>query len=109
MHGSGILSVVCSSRCSNDGGIIIIIVITITIITISVRYLVLSHRQYGPWGTPENPKRVPSTNGQRQVGVVDPDDDTLIHWHLLDEGDPPVQIIPGGEFYVLQPVEAPYW
>lgn len=55
-----------------------------------------------PWGTEENPVEVPSTFAERIVGVPDPDDDSLVWWGLIEDGQPPKQVIEGGEFFVLK-------
>ena len=46
--------------------------------------------------------RVTSTLASRIVGATDGDDDSIIHWGLVEEGKPPVRI--GEEFFVLQRV-----
>lgn len=55
-----------------------------------------------PFGTEENPVVVPSEFGERIVGVSDPDDDSLVWWGVIEDGQPPKQIIEGGEFFVLK-------
>ncbi|KAI3435026.1 hypothetical protein D9Q98_003078 [Chlorella vulgaris] len=55
-----------------------------------------------PFGTEENPVVVPSEYGERIVGVNDPDDDSLVWWGVIEDGQPPKQIIEGGEFFVLK-------
>ncbi|KAL4425162.1 hypothetical protein ABPG75_009178 [Micractinium tetrahymenae] len=55
-----------------------------------------------PFGTEDNPVVVPSEFGERIVGVADPDDDSLVWWGVIEEGQPPKQIIEGGEFFVLK-------
>ena len=46
--------------------------------------------------------RVTSTLASRIVGATDGDDDSIIHWGLVEEGRPPVRI--GEEFFVLHRV-----
>ena len=36
------------------------------------------------------------------IGSADPDDDSLVWWGIIEEGQPPKQIIDGGEFFVLK-------
>jgi cytochrome c oxidase subunit 5b len=36
------------------------------------------------------------------VACADPDDDSLVWWGLIEEGDPPKQIIENGEYFVLK-------
>jgi len=55
-----------------------------------------------PLGTKANPVQVTSTLASRIVGATDVDDDSIIHWGLVEEGKPPVQI--GEEFFVLSRV-----
>ena len=55
-----------------------------------------------PPGTPERPVEVTSVFSERIVGVTDPHDDSEVTWGLIKEGDPPRQIVPGGEFFVLK-------
>lgn len=55
-----------------------------------------------PFGTVEAPVVVPSIFSHRVVGVPDPDDDSLVWWGLIEEGDPPKQIIENGEYFVLK-------
>lgn len=57
-----------------------------------------------PFGTEENPVVVPSEFNERIVGCADPDDDSLVWWAIIEEGQPPKQIIEGGEFFVLKRV-----
>ncbi|PRW33809.1 mitochondrial cytochrome c oxidase subunit 13 kD [Chlorella sorokiniana] len=59
-----------------------------------------------PFGTEENPVVVPSEFTERIVGVSDPDDDSLVWWGVIEDGQPPKQIIEGGEFFVLKRVPA---
>ncbi len=36
------------------------------------------------------------------VGMrADPDDDSLVWWGIIEAGEPPKQIIEGGEYFVL--------
>ena len=55
-----------------------------------------------PFGTETNPVEVPSEHESRIVGVPDPDDDSIVWWGLIEAGQPPKQIIEGGEFFVLK-------
>lgn len=55
-----------------------------------------------PFGTEENPVVVPSEFSERIVGCADPDDDSLVWWAIIEEGQPPKQIIEGGEYFVLK-------
>lgn len=55
-----------------------------------------------PWGTEDNPVQVPSEYDSRIVGVPDPDDDSLVWWSIIEEAQPPKQIIEGGEYFVLK-------
>lgn len=54
------------------------------------------------WGTEANPVVVPSEYEERIVGVPDPDDDSLVWWAVIEDGQPPKQIVEGGEFFVLK-------
>ena len=54
-----------------------------------------------PFGTAESPVLVTSDFPERIVGVTDPEDDTIIVWDIIKEGEPPKQIVEGGEFFVL--------
>lgn len=45
------------------------------------------------------------TAGERIIGVTDPDDDTLVIWGIIREGEPPKQLVAGGEFFTLKRVE----
>lgn len=58
------------------------------------------------FGTAESPIVVPSVERDRIIGVTDPEDDGLVIWGILTEGDPPRQLVEGGEYYVLQRVES---
>jgi cytochrome c oxidase subunit 5b len=58
-----------------------------------------------PWGTEDSPVQVTSTVAERIVGVPDPDDDSLVWWGVIKDGEPPKQIIEGGEFFVLKKIE----
>jgi cytochrome c oxidase subunit 5b len=57
------------------------------------------------FGTEDNPIVVPSLLPERIIGVTDPEDDTLVIWGIVREGDPPKQLVAGGEFFSLQRVE----
>ena len=59
-------------------------------------------RLQAPFGTADNPVVVPSIEPSRIVGVPDPDDDSLVWWAMIEEGDGPRQIIEGGEYFVLK-------
>jgi cytochrome c oxidase subunit 5b len=48
---------------------------------------------------------VPSTLPERIIGVTDPHDDTMVIWGVLKDGEPPRQLVAGGEFFVVQKVE----
>uniref|UniRef100_A0A6U0WT60 Uncharacterized protein n=1 Tax=Polytomella parva TaxID=51329 RepID=A0A6U0WT60_9CHLO len=56
-------------------------------------------------GTPEDPIVVPSLEGQRIIGVTDPEDDTIVVWGLVGENDPPRQLIEGGDYFVCKKVD----
>lgn len=60
------------------------------------------HRLESPWGTEESPVAVASAFTERVVGVPDPYDDSIIWWGTIKEGEPPRQIVEGGEFFVLK-------
>ncbi|KAG2443891.1 hypothetical protein HXX76_002231 [Chlamydomonas incerta] len=57
------------------------------------------------FGTEEDPIIVPSLEAERIIGVTDPEDETLVVWGILKEGEPPRQFVENGEFYVLKSVE----
>ena len=57
------------------------------------------------FGTEDNPIVVPSLLAERIIGVTDPDDDTLVIWGIVREGEPPKQLVAGGEFFSLRRVE----
>ena len=46
--------------------------------------------------------QVTSSFSERVVGVPDPYDDCIIWWGSIKDGDPPKQIVEGGEFFVLK-------
>lgn len=54
------------------------------------------------FGTETDPILVPSLEAERIIGVTDPEDDNLVVWGILREGEPPRQLIEGGEYYVLK-------
>lgn len=56
------------------------------------------------FGTEDDPIVVPSLEGERIIGVTDPEDDNLVVWGILRGNEPPRQFIEGGEFYVLKKV-----
>lgn len=58
------------------------------------------------FGTEDNPIVVPSLLGERIIGVTDPQDDTLVIWGIVREGEPPKQLVAGGEFFTLKKVRA---
>jgi len=60
-------------------------------------------------GTPEEPVVVESVLEERIVGVPDPDDDCLVVWGLIKVGEPPRQLVDGGEYFVLKTVEKEAW
>lgn len=63
-------------------------------------------RAYEPrFGTADSPVLVPSVDSERIIGCTDPSDDTLVIWGIVREGEPPRQLVEGGEFFVLQRVE----
>lgn len=64
--------------------------------------LLLRCRLDAPFGTAESPVVVPSEFSSRIVGCVDPDDDSLVWWGIIEEGQPPKQIIEDGEYFVLK-------
>ena len=45
---------------------------------------------------------VTSSFSHRVVGVPDPNDDSIIWWAHIKEGEPPRQLVEGGEFFVLK-------
>eukprot|EP00882_Tetradesmus_deserticola_P001003 GHRQ01001086.1.p1 GENE.GHRQ01001086.1~~GHRQ01001086.1.p1 ORF type:complete len:162 (+),score=67.08 GHRQ01001086.1:129-614(+) len=57
------------------------------------------------FGTEDSPIQVPALLGERIIGVTDPEDDTLVIWGVIREGEPPKQLVAGGEFFVLKKVE----
>ncbi len=60
-----------------------------------------------PFGTPEKPVVVTSSFAERIVGVTDPEDDSIVVWDFIKEGEPPKQIVENGEFFVLKKVTDP--
>jgi cytochrome c oxidase subunit 5b len=56
------------------------------------------------FGNETDPIVVPSLEGERIIGVTDPEDDNLVVWGILRDGEPPRQLIEGGEFYLLSKV-----
>eukprot|EP00798_Chlamydomonas_sp_ICE-L_P029065 gene29065-32270_t len=54
------------------------------------------------FGTEADPVVIPSLEGQRILGMTDPDDDNIVVWGTLREHEPPRQFVEGGEFYVLK-------
>lgn len=57
-----------------------------------------------PFGTEDKPVQVTSAYEERIVGVPDPNDDSIVWWGTVHEGQPPKQILEGGEFFVLKRV-----
>lgn len=57
------------------------------------------------FGTEDNPILVPSLLSERIIGVTDPEDDTLVIWGIIRQGEPPKQLVAGGEFFSLKLVE----
>ncbi|KAK9836117.1 hypothetical protein WJX81_002446 [Elliptochloris bilobata] len=55
-----------------------------------------------PWGTEDKPVEVTSSFSERIVGVPDPYDDSIVWWGTIEEGQPPKQLVEGGEFFVLK-------
>ena len=55
-----------------------------------------------PFGTEDKPVEVTSSFSERIVGVPDPYDDSIVWWGNIHEGDPPKQIVEGGEFFILK-------
>lgn len=55
-----------------------------------------------PFGTEDKPVEVTSTFSERIVGVPDPYDDSIVWWGTIEEGQPPKQLVEGGEFFVLK-------
>lgn len=55
-----------------------------------------------PFGTEDNPVQVTSSYPERIVGVPDPYDDSHVWWGIIEEGQPPKQLVEGGEFFVLK-------
>ena len=61
-----------------------------------------NRRLDAPFGTEDKPVEVTSTFSERIVGVPDPYDDSIVWWGNIHEGDPPKQIVEGGEFFILK-------
>ena len=57
-----------------------------------------------PWGTATVPVAVTSVFPERVVGVPDPYDDSIIWWGTVREGEPPKQLVEGGEYFVLKKI-----
>lgn len=55
-----------------------------------------------PFGTAAAPVAVTSVFSERVVGVPDPADDSIIWWGTIKEGEPPKQLVEGGEYFVLK-------
>jgi len=60
-----------------------------------------------PFGTPEKPVVVTSSFSERIVGVTDPEDDSIVVWDFIRQGEPPKQIIENGEYFVLKKIDNP--
>merc|ERR1712174_38086 len=58
-----------------------------------------------PFGTPEKPVVVTSSFSERIVGVTDPEDDSIVVWDFIKEGEPPKQIVENGEYFVLKKID----
>merc|ERR1719263_77331 len=58
-----------------------------------------------PAGTAEEPVVVTSSFSERIVGVTDPEDDGIVVWGVVKEGEAPKQIVDGGEFFVLKKMD----
>jgi len=58
-----------------------------------------------PFGTPEKPVVVTSSFSERIVGVTDPEDDSIVVWDFIREGEPPKQIVENGEYFVLKKID----
>ena len=58
-----------------------------------------------PFGTAAAPVAVTSVFSERVVGVPDPADDSIIWWGTIKEGEPPRQLVEGGEYFVLKRIE----
>lgn len=52
----------------------------------------MKRRLDAPFGTAENPVEVPSEFDHRVVGVPDPDDDSLVWWGIIEDGQPAKQV-----------------
>ncbi len=46
-----------------------------------------------------------SSFSERIVGVTDPEDDSIVVWDFIKEGEPPKQIVENGEYFVLKKIE----
>jgi cytochrome c oxidase subunit 5b len=60
-----------------------------------------------PFGTPEKPVVVTSSFSERIVGVTDPEDDSIVIWDFIREGEPPKQVVENGEYFVLKKIDNP--
>ncbi|KAK9802673.1 hypothetical protein WJX73_004284 [Symbiochloris irregularis] len=58
-----------------------------------------------PFGTEDKPVEVTSSFTERVVGVPDPYDDSIIWWGKIEVGQPPKQIIEGGEYFTLRQIQ----
>lgn len=56
------------------------------------------------FGTETEPVCVPSLEAERIIGVTDPEDDNLVVWGILKEGEGPRQFVENGEYYTLKRV-----
>mmetsp|Transcript_37525 Transcript_37525/g.52086 ORF Transcript_37525/g.52086 Transcript_37525/m.52086 type:complete len:152 (+) Transcript_37525:83-538(+) len=54
-------------------------------------------------GTEEAPVVVTSMFKERIVGATDPDDDSIVEWAIVKEGEPPKLI--GSEYFILKQME----
>merc|ERR1712157_490690 len=53
------------------------------------------------------PVVVTSSFSERIVGVTDPEDDSIVVWDFIREGEPPEQIVENGEYFVLKKITDP--